>query len=389
MFETKLRNLVKFYIPITLIIVVFISTIYHFLTTQISSFTPMKVSIFLDILVIVLIIPQLYHAIKVLGQMQGALFFFTVFVFLGSQEALWVFLGKLGIIGDAYDYTLGGLWFLGIPCFIANGWFIWTYVFYFLVKKTFSNASPVVVALLCGLMALSIDIWLDPAVVNASLVSPTPDLWVWSKTNAPKILTVPLYNFLGWFLSSAMVIYFYEITWAQLNTISRSNHPFRKILTRFAICWIVFASVTKTIQMGLVHYFPNVNLWQLGLTTGGSLTLLKYTLIGIVPVLMVICLIIAIKRAISYTIYRTDFWLLLGFTASLAFNLKMAYALQFTFPNTYLICIIVISLSLPIGMLLHYLLRKNAVPAFAEAAPERGKPSGEPDRLKCTPARLG
>ncbi|MGC1376256.1 MAG: carotenoid biosynthesis protein, partial [Anaerolineales bacterium] len=241
MFETQLNRLVKIHIPLTMAAIVLVSTIYHYLTTPIPASTPPATLFIYDILAALFVIPLLYHCLKVMGTTQGLLFFFTVSFFVGGLEALWVFLGKLGILGDAYDYSGGGVWFFGVPFYIAVGWFIWAYVFYFLARQLFPQASPLRVACLCGLMALCIDIWMDPSVVNSSLVTHSPNVWNWAQTTAPKIFTVPLYNFIGWFLSVATVVYVYEISWARIQAISQTDsHPFRWVFMRLIAGWIIF-----------------------------------------------------------------------------------------------------------------------------------------------------
>jgi hypothetical protein len=353
--ETHLNRLVKIYIPVTLAVIVLASTVYHHLTTPIPPSVPLTTFLTYDILVILLITPLLYHCLKVMGTVQGLLFFFTVSIFVGGLEALWVFLGKLGILGDAYDYSMGGLWFFGIPFYIALGWFIWCYVFYFLVKQLFPQASPVKTACLCGLMAICIDIWMDPTIVNSSLVSNSPNVWNWAQTNAPKILTVPIYNFIGWFLTVATVVYVYESSWAQIKEVSQSSHPFRRVFVRLVAGWIIFVIGTKAIQIGLDLLLPNLDLLTLGLDAGGRLTAVKVALLFVLPVLSVMCLIVAGQRALRNRERRKDIWLVIGFAAPVGVNLQMAYALQMAFPNTFLIYLVVFPTLLPLGMLLRYL----------------------------------
>jgi hypothetical protein len=357
MFETQLNRLVKIYIPVTLAVIVCVSTIYHHFTIPIPPSVPLTTFLAYDILVILMIGPLLYHCLKVMGTVQGLLFFFTVSIFVGGLEALWVFLGKLGILGEAYDYPMGGLWFLGIPLFIALGWFIWAYIFYFLVKQLFPQASPAQVACLCGLMAVCIDIWVDPTIVNSSLISNSPNIWNWAETNAPKILTVPIYNFIGWFLTVATVVYVYEISWAQIKTISLASHPFRQVFARLVAGWIIFVVGMKAIQISLNFLLPNLNLLLLGLEAGGRLTAMKVALLFILPVLIATCLAVAIQRALRNKESRKDIWLVLGFAAPLGVNLQMAYALQLAFPDTFLIYLIVFPMLLPLGFLLRYLTR--------------------------------
>jgi hypothetical protein len=358
LFENQLSRLAKVQIPVVMAVIVLVSTIVHHLTTPIPSSMPILSFLSYDILVAVLIAPLLYHCLKTIGTVQGLLFFFTVSFFMGSLEALWVFLGKLGILGDAYNYPMGGLWFFGIPLYIAVAWFIWVYVLYILVRKLLTGA-PLWKACLCGLMALCIDIWMDPSVVNSSLVSNSPNIWDWTQTNAPKLLTVPLYNFIGWFLSVATMVFVYEITWARIRTISQKARPFREICARLAGGWIIFVVGTKALQIGLEHLLPGLNLCTLGLKTGGTMTVVKTAMLFAVPSLIAACLVIAVLRAIYDKESRKDIWLVLGFAASVAVNLQTAYTLQMAFPGTYLIYLVVFPMLLPFMMMIWYLTRPS------------------------------
>lgn len=356
MLENQLSRLAKIQIPAVMAIIVLVSTIVHYLSTPTPAETPLLSLFSYDILVAVLIAPLMYHCLKTLGTVKGLLFFFTVSFFMGSLEALWVFLGKLGILGDAYDYPMGGLWFFGIPLYIAVGWFIWVYVLYVPVNKLIKGA-PQWKACLCGLMALCIDIWMDPAVVNASLVSNSPNAWNWAQTNAPKLLTVPLYNFIGWFLSVATLVFVYEKTWARIGMLSRKAHPLREIFIRLIGGWIIFVVGTKAIQLGLEQLFPGLDLLTLGLKSGGTMTAVKTGLLFVVPLLLITSLVIAILRAIRDKERRKDIWLMLGFAATIAVNLQTAYSLQLHFPGTYLIYLVVFAMLLPLAMMLWYLTR--------------------------------
>lgn len=351
----QLDRLAKIYLPLIFAAIVLISTIARHLTTPIpaSSWGGM---IALDGMVAVMLAPLLYHCLRTMGTTQGSLFFFTISSFMGSLEALWVFLGKLGILGEAYDYTTGLLWFLGIPYNICVGWFLWLYVFYFLVKRVFPNASALATALWCGLLGLCTDLWMDPVIVNFHLVSDASNLWSWTPTEAPVIFTVPLYNFIGWFLSGATAVYVYQISWSQFVSL-------QKALARIAIAWVLFAVGTKAIQMGLSASLRGLELFPLGFEAGGALTPTKWALLLLVPILMAICLVVAIWRARLKKENRRDIWLLLGYYAALSFSLRMAYVLQTAFPRSSLVYLLAFPMLLPLGMLLYYLVKPVVGPA--------------------------
>jgi hypothetical protein len=159
-------------------------------------------------------------------------------------------------------------------------------------------------------------------------------------------------------LTVATVVYVYEISWARIKIISQTNsHPFRWAFVRLIAGWIIFVVGTKTIQLSLNFFLPNLDLWPLGLTGGGSLTALTIALLVVVPALIAVCLLIAVLRAMRNKENRKDIWLVLGFVGALAVNLQMTYTLQLAFPGASLVYLVAFPTLLPLGMLLVYLTR--------------------------------
>ncbi|MBN1666086.1 MAG: carotenoid biosynthesis protein [Anaerolineales bacterium] len=351
--EKRLNRFARWYLPVIFTIVVVISTLTRHLTTALPASQTWANMAALDVLVVVLMTPLLIHCLRKMGTTDGLLFFFTVSIFMGSLEALWVFLGKLGVLGDAYDYTTGLLWFLGIPLTISVGWFIWMYVFYLLTQRIFPGASPLSKALLCGLLGLCTDLWMDPAIVNYHLISTGPNLWNWTPTQGPVILSVPLYNFIGWFLSGATVVYVYQIAWRSRG---QPRLRLRTALLRVTVSWIIFVIGTKSIQLILDAALPGLNLFPLMLEAGSELSLLKKIMLGVVPAWMLLCFGLYIWQALRNPAKRPDILLLLGYFASVGFNLNMVYGLQTAFPQTFVVYLVVFPMLLPFGMLTYYLV---------------------------------
>ncbi|MFZ6028741.1 MAG: carotenoid biosynthesis protein [Chloroflexota bacterium] len=351
--DNPIDRFARLYLPVAFAVVVAVSTLARHLTTPLVASRTWADMAALDVLVVLLVTPLLVHCLRTFGVTQGLLFFFTVSIFMGSLEALWVFLGKLGILGDAYDYTTGLLWFLGIPLTISVGWFIWMYVFFFLAQRLFPDASPLNKALLCGLLGLCTDLWMDPAIVNFHLVSDGPNLWDWVPTAGPVMLTVPLYNFVGWFLSGATVVYVYQAAWGA--TAQDRQGSLRTALLRLALGWIAFVVGTKTIQIALDAALPGVNLFPLMLEAGGELGRGKQLLLAFVPAWILFCFGLYFVRTRQYAEKRGDILLLLGYFAALGVDLAMAYQLQVAFPQTYLIGLLVGAMILPLGLLTYYL----------------------------------
>lgn len=99
-------RLAKIYLPLSFVAITLISTIVHHLSTPLPPNRSWAEMAALDVLVLLLIAPLLYHCLRTMGTTQGLLFFFTVSIFMGGLEALWVFLGKLGILAIAEGSNL-------------------------------------------------------------------------------------------------------------------------------------------------------------------------------------------------------------------------------------------------------------------------------------------
>ena len=214
MLNPQVDRLAQRIMPITFCAIVILSTLYHFFAEPLSKSFSWKSSIEIDAFTLILIIPALYHSFRTMGRTLGLLFFFTITVFMSGLEALWVSLGKLKILGDAYDYTTGVLWLFNVPLMIGLGWFLWIYAYYYISNKAFSDKSPIFRSAACGLLCVCTDLWMDPSIVNFSYVSNGSNLWNWSVTKSPTIFTVPIYNFLGWLFAGTFLTYLFQTTWA-------------------------------------------------------------------------------------------------------------------------------------------------------------------------------
>ncbi len=144
--------------------------------------------------------------------------------YLGKKKAIlfWVVVGfgsllletvgvATGLIYGPYHYThrLGPL-FLGLtPYLIPITWFMMLYPSYVMARTITINSSPpldfkklLVVAGIGGLIMTSWDLVVDPVMVKQ-------EHWVWETTGS--YFGIPLQNFLGWWLTSFLLLSIYQV----------------------------------------------------------------------------------------------------------------------------------------------------------------------------------
>jgi uncharacterized membrane protein len=311
-------------------------------------------SLAMDLLAIGLTIPLLIHCLANLGKTKGLLFFFTVCFFMGGLESLWVFLGRLDILGDAYDYNRGILRFLDAPLFVALGWFMWIYVYQTLIQGVFPKMRPLAKALVCGVLCLCTDLWMDPATINQSLVSNSAAIWVWDATSGPVLFTVPLYNFIGWFISGAAISYAYQKAWVPEPG---KTLGLRRGLLILAAIWLGFVVLVKALQLGIDALIPGANILPPGFQSGGRLAWYSIPLMAYIPLSMTAFFIIHGKRSAAERKGSKDMLLLASYGVMLLFNLSMVFKLQIHFPNST-IAFLLLSM-LPIMAMIYLYLRKK------------------------------
>jgi len=353
--QTQLYKLTRRYLPALLLACVVVTTIAHHLTTPLPESLSVTYLLAFDILLILLTLPLVYHCTRALGTELGLLFFFTSAAFMGCQESLWVFLGKLGILGETYTFTTGLLWFLDLPVNVCLGWFAWNYVGYFLIKRVFPTASPIKVALLNGLLAVSLDLWMDPTTVNLHLVSDLPNFWNWAKTNAPTIFTVPVYNFWGWIVAVGTFTFIYDSSWGQKDSVEQRKQSIAAYFFKLVAGWVLIFVAVKLPQLVLETAIPSYDLCPLLFEPGNQPTLLTWALLAIVPALMLACVALYVRRAKRDRRTRRDGWLLFTYFSLILINLGMAYALQLAFPKTALILLVLFPTCFPLGLVIRYL----------------------------------
>lgn len=330
------------FLPIGFVALIVLSTFIHFLANSLPKNFSWKNSIGIDTFTLVLVVPVLYHSFRTMGKTLGSLFFFTITIFMSSLEALWVSLGKLKILGDAYDYTTGALWIFNVPLMIGLGWFLWIYAYYYISNRAFSQKSPLFRSVICGLLCVCTDLWMDPAIVNFSRISNDSNLWNWSVTKSATIFTVPIYNFLGWFFAGTFLVYFFQMTWA---TLGKTNRSLRQLLLTTFSSWLAYSVITKLIQFSLDALFANLSIFPFKFIKGENLSLPQKFTLAIVPTSMLICICTYLWTIRHDSVKRVDLALFITYSLMIAFNMKMAYAIQIAYPSTF-----IVYLTIPMGI---------------------------------------
>jgi Carotenoid biosynthesis protein len=158
-----------------------------------------------------------YHAVKYLGKYRAMLFLGGSFIFTGLEESMWILLGRyqteiteafggaalqeaaLGAhaheVTGTYWFTMGFFWFFETPLLACLGWFFVAYSCVYVADLLIPKAKIIWRATLGGLLAMNLDLWLDPVQTHEKWQS-----WIWCEGDRINIFSIPFSNFVGWFL---------------------------------------------------------------------------------------------------------------------------------------------------------------------------------------------
>jgi hypothetical protein len=178
---------------------------------------PLLQFLFMDLFTILLGWICFRHATKHFGFWMASCFLIGSFVFTGLEESMWILLGRFqpeitsSPLGEpvygTYWFTKGGLWFFETPITACIGWFFLAYSCVLVAGKVFPKMGLLGRATVGGLIAMGIDLWMDPVATSPELMN-----WVWAKGDVLLVLGIPHTNFVGWFL----LIFLFAIFWENL-----------------------------------------------------------------------------------------------------------------------------------------------------------------------------
>ena len=215
-----------------------------------------------DLLTILLGYGCFLHARKYFGFWMASCFLIGSFVFTGLEESMWILLGRfippgtLNPFGETvygtYWFTKGGLWFLETPITACIGWFFLAYSCVLVASKVFPNMNLWGRAAVGGLIAMGIDLWLDPVATSPDMMS-----WVWAEGDVFLFFGIPHTNFVGWFL----LIFLFALFWEKLPGMeqrlgrARATTTFFLVIFATEICILVFFAIWMVSLGTLLSHF--------------------------------------------------------------------------------------------------------------------------------------
>ncbi len=214
-----------------------------------------------EIMPIFLAILCLYHGWKNYGWWKTTLFFAGSFLFTGLEENFWIISTHyVGYDNYWFNPEQWYLWFGVVPFGACLGWFFIAYSTVYIAGKLFPNQGVFSRAAVGGLLAMNLDLMIDPIAVR-----PPNVWWHWPQPQADTfwILGIPFSNFVGWFL----LIFLFAILWEKIPP--KEEKWGRKKTTAIFFAYIpILLALTVLIILGSVFLASICNLF--GVNLGGS-----------------------------------------------------------------------------------------------------------------------
>jgi putative membrane protein len=161
-------------------------------------------------------------------------------------------------VGGTYYFTRGFFWFLETPVLACLGWFFVAYSCVYVAEILIPKARYAWKATLGGLLAMNLDLWLDPVQTHEKWIS-----WVWVSPDAINIFNIPLSNFIGWFL----LIFLFALVFNRLPSMV-AKHGYKKATVKFygiliglEFCILIFFVVYGAIAFRLVKEPIFITFW--------------------------------------------------------------------------------------------------------------------------------
>lgn len=132
-----------------------------------------------------------HHAWRRIGIYRAVLFLGGSFVFTGLEESMWILLGRYSqeiqmaldttqgaVFGEnadevtgTYYFTRGFFWFIETPVSACVGWFFVAYSCMYITEVIMPRARVIWKATVAGLLAMNLDLWLDPVQTHDAFIS--------------------------------------------------------------------------------------------------------------------------------------------------------------------------------------------------------------------------
>jgi putative membrane protein len=223
-------------------------------------FTDLPSMFILDLIPIGLAWLCFHHGWKRLGLYRAMIFLGGSFVFTGVEESMWILLGRYqaeisAALGGAeaqaaalgpgaaavegtYYFTRGFFWFLETPILACLGWFFVAYSCVYVAELLLPRSRVIWRAALGGALAVNLDLWLDPVQTSPAFKS-----WIWMSSDAINVFSIPLSNFLGWFL----LIFLFALMFERLPAMVKKRGP--------ALAALVFYAELMALEIAILFFF--------------------------------------------------------------------------------------------------------------------------------------
>lgn len=220
------------------------------------------------------------HAWEKMGIYMATIFLGGSFVFTGLEESMWILLGRYQLqlqelvggenvahatfgesiknVEGTYYFTRGFFWFLETPVLACLGWFVVAYSCVYAAEILIPQRQYKWKATLGGLLAMNLDLWLDPVQTHEKWIS-----WVWVSPDSINIFNIPLSNFIGWFL----LIFLFALVFNRLpNMVKKDGYKkatfkFYGILLGLEFCILIFFIFYGAIAFRLVKEPIFITFW--------------------------------------------------------------------------------------------------------------------------------
>jgi len=212
-----------------------------------------------DLLVIALASLCFIHAWRRRGPFLATAFLVGSFVFTGIEETMWILLGRFGPGPGTYYFTRGFFWFLETPVSACIGWFLLAYASMWVAEVVYPQAGATRQASLAGLIAMNLDLWIDPVQTHLAHRS-----WVWAEQpNGLWLLSIPATNFIGWFLLIFLFALVFDRLpgWVRGRGAGRATARFFAVLVALEVAILVFFTVYGTVEQSLLRPKLNLTAW--------------------------------------------------------------------------------------------------------------------------------
>ena len=140
---------------------------------------------------------RVYGRTVVLFFVGGAIFWTSLIENCGVAEGTYTYNAHVGMLGGSYPGFF--LWVGLVPFWVEAGWIAVVFSLFILFHDVLlKDRSPWLQALFTGLLAVNVDLVIDPVAVANSL-------WRWTERSI-YFLGVPIDNWVGWFV----IVFFFD-----------------------------------------------------------------------------------------------------------------------------------------------------------------------------------